>query len=43
MYSSHNSNIKCVNLIIKGVGFEPNVVSSSMISSDLDPMFLLNN
>ena len=47
-YSSHNSNIKCVNSTIKYTNFEPihyainlNVVSSFMIFNDFDYMFLL--
>ena len=47
MYYSHNSNIKCVGSIIKCKGFEPigyainlDVVSSSMVFSDFDSMFL---
>ena len=47
MYSSHNSNIKYVDLIIKCIGFESfhyainlKVVSSFMIFSDFNCMFL---
>ena len=47
MYSSHNSNIKCVDSIIKCIGFESfhyvinlDVVSSFMIFNDFDSMFL---
>ena len=46
MYSSYNSNVKCVDLTIKFIGFEPihyaiklDVVSSSMIFNDFDYMF----
>ena len=48
MYSSHNSNIKYVGSNIKCIGFESihyainfDVVSSFMIFSDFDFMFLL--
>ena len=47
MYSNHNSNIKCVGLIIKCIGFKSihyainlNVVSSSIISSNFNSMLL---
>ena len=47
MYYSHNSNIKCVGLVIKCIGFEPidyainlNVVSSSMVFNDFDYIFI---
>ena len=46
-YSSHNSNIKCVDSTIKCIGFESfryainlDVVSSFMIFSGFDYMFL---
>ena len=46
-YFSHNSNIKCVNSIIKYIGFESfhyvinlNVVSSFMVFSSFDFIFL---
>ena len=46
MYSNNNSNIKCVGLPIKCIGFEPihyainlNVVLSYMVFSDFDNMF----
>ena len=48
MYSSYNINIKCVGSIIKRIFFELiyyainlDVVSSSMVFSDFDSMFLL--
>ena len=47
MYSSYNSNFKYVGSTIKCINFESihyninhNVVSSSMIFSDFDSMFL---
>ena len=47
MHSSHNSNIKCVDSTIKCVGFKSihyainqDVISSSMIFSKFDFMFL---
>ena len=47
MYSSLDSNSKCVSSTIKYIGFEPiyytinlNVVSSYMILSDFNLMFL---
>ena len=47
-YSSHNSNIKCVDLAIKCINFEwfhyainLDVVSSFVVFSDFDYMFLL--
>ena len=47
MYSSHNNNIKYVDLIIKYIGFKLfhytinlNVVSSFMIFNDFDYIFL---
>ena len=43
MYSSHNSNIKCVGSIIKNIGFEPihyainlDIVLSYMIFRDFN-------
>ena len=46
-YSSQNNNIKCVGLAIKCIGFKPihyainsDIVSSSMVFSDFDSMFL---
>ena len=47
MYSSHNSNIKCLGSTIKCIGFEPNhcainlnIVSFFMVFSNFDSMFL---
>ena len=47
MYSKHNSNIKCVDLIIKCINFESfyyainlNIISFSMVFSNFDYMFL---
>ena len=47
MYFSHNSNIKCIDSIIKYIGFEPfhyainlDVVSSFVVFSDFDYMFM---
>ena len=47
-YSSHNSNIKCVESTINYVDFQPihytinlDVISSFMIISEFDYMFLL--
>ena len=47
MYSSHNSNIKCVDLTTKCIGFESfhyamnlDVVSSFVVFSDFNFMFL---
>ena len=47
MYSSHDSNIKCVGSTIKCVSFESihyvinlNIVSSSMVFSGFDSMFI---
>ena len=47
MYYSHNSNIKCIDLIIKYIDFESyhyainlDVVSSFVVFSDFDYMFL---
>ena len=47
MYYSHNSNIKCINSIIKYIGFESiyyainlNVVSFFMIFDDFNYIFL---
>ena len=46
-YSSHNSNLKCVDLTIKCIGFESfhyainlDVVSSFVVYRDFDSMFL---
>ena len=46
-YSSHNSNIKCVDSTIKSLGFESfhyainlDVVSSFVVFNDFDSMFL---
>ena len=46
-YSSHNINIKCVDSIIKYIGFESfhyainlNVVLSFVVFSDFESMFL---
>ena len=48
MYSNHNSNIKCVDSTIKCIDVESfycvinlDVISSFMIFSDFDSMFLL--
>ena len=48
MYSSYNSNIKCVGSTIKYISFESihytinmNIVSSFMVFNDVDYMFLL--
>ena len=48
IYYSHNSNVKCVGLTIKYIGFESihyainlDVVSSSMVFNNFDCMFLL--
>ena len=47
MYYSHNSNIKCVGLTDKCIGFESihyainhDIVSSFIVFSDFDIMFL---
>ena len=47
MYYSHNSNIKCMDSTIKCIGFESfhyainlDVVSSFMVFSDFDYMFI---
>ena len=47
MYYSHNSNIKCLNLTIKYIGFESfsytvnlNIVSSFEVFNDFDYIFI---
>ena len=47
MYFSYNSNIKCIDSIIKYIDFEPfhytinlDVVSSFVVFSNLDYMFI---
>ena len=46
MYSSHNCNIKCLCLTIKDFelihyAISPDVVSSSMVFSDFDSIYML--